>query len=201
MLKDEINLMLLSLMKNEKKFKNFYTSGYFPYSKDKSFKGAVAIINNKAIVSFIEDINDENKVIATASFLDNTTIIVQLNGKDFLRTQFNNLPRRCKCSSNLDNIISDISSIQRHCAEAEQKLTSKKTNFIRNIFSKTNQVSSHTLSKQDVTTILKNTIDKLDKTQSLTTRNEISPKVYQATLKSNPTSYINHSINDNEPEI
>ena len=98
-------------MLKEKKFKNFYNSGYYSYSKDKSFKGSIAIINNKAIVSFIEDINDENKVIATASFLDNTTIIVQLNGKDFLRTQFNNLPRRCKCSSNLENIINDFISL------------------------------------------------------------------------------------------
>lgn len=80
MLKNEINLTLSSLMKNKKAFKKFYKTGYFSYSKDKPFDEAVAIVNDKAIVSFLQDVDYDSKVIATAAFQDNTTIIIQLNG-------------------------------------------------------------------------------------------------------------------------
>lgn len=199
MLKNEINLMLSSLMSNKKALKKFYKAGYFSYSKDKPFEGAVAIVNDKAIVSFLQDVNDDSKVVATATFQDNTTIIIQLNGEEFSRIQFGNLP--CRLSSSLESVISDISSVRRHCAETEERLTSSNPNFIRSIFSKTSQSSDRKLSKQDVRFLLQTTLDKLQETRNLHNRNEVSPKVETTSFATNPTSNISPSINDKIPEI
>lgn len=199
MLKDEIDLMLSSLMNNRKALKKFYKTGYFSYHQDKSFKGAVAIVNDKAIVSFLQDVDDDSKVIATATFQNNTTIIIQLNGDYFSRTQFGKLPERC--ISNREAIISDISLLRGYCAEAEERLTSGKSHFIRSIFSKKSQSSDRKLSKQDVRFMLETTLDKLHETLTLNNRSEVSPRVNTTISASNTTSNINPSINDKTPEI
>lgn len=178
--------------------KKFYTAGYFSYSKDKPFEGAVAIVNDKAIVSFSQDANDDSKEIATATFQDNTTII-QLNGEEFSRIQFGKLP--CRLSSSLESVISDISSVRKHCAEAEERLTSSKLNFIRSIFSKTLHSPDKKLSKQDVRFLLETTLSKLQETRNLNNRNEVSPKVETTSIATNTTSNIHPSINDKTPEI
>ncbi len=200
MLKDEINLMLSSLINNKKAFKKFYRTGYFSYSKDKLFKGAVAIVNDKAIMSFLQDVDDDSKVIATATFQDNnTTIIIQLNGEDFSRIQFGNLP--CKLSSNLKSVINDISSVCRHCDEAKRKLICSNQNFIKSIFSKISQSSYRNLSKQDIRILMETTLDKLHETRNLHNRNEISPKVETTNFETKTTSDIQTSINNKTLEI
>ena len=199
MLKNEINSMLSSLMNSKKAFKKFYKTGYFPYPEDKPFEGAVAIVNDTAIVSFLQDINDDSKVIATATFQDNTTIIIQLNGEYFSRTRFGKLPIRL--SSNLESVINDISSVRRHCAEAEERLTSSNPNFIKSIFSKNTPSSDRKLSKENVRFLLQTTLDKLQETRNLNNRNEVSPKVEITSIATNTTSNIHPSINDKTPEI
>ena len=199
MLKNEINLMLSLLMNNKKAFRKFYKTGYFSYSKDKPFDGAVAIVNDKAIVSFLQDVDDNSKVIATAAFQDNTTIVIQLNEEKFSRIQFGTLP--CRLSSTLESVISDISSVRKHCAEAKERLTSSNHNFIRNIFSKTSHFPDKKLSKQDVGFLLETTLSKLQETRNLNNRNEVSPKVEATSIATNATSNIHPSINDKTPEI
>lgn len=199
MLKDEINLTLSSLMKNKKDFKKFYKTGYFSCSKDKPFEGAVAIVNDKVIVSFLQDVDDDSKVIATAAFQDNTTIVIQLNGEEFSRIQFGNLP--CRLSSSLESVISDISSVRRHCAEAEERLTSSNPNFIKSIFSKNTPSSDRKLSKEKVRFLLQTTLDKLQETRNLNNRNEVFPKVETTSFATNTTSNIKPSFNDKTPEI
>lgn len=198
MLKDEINLMLSSLMNNKKVFRKFYKTGYFSYSKDKTFDGAIAIVNDKAIVSFLQDVDDDSKVIATTTFQDNTTIVIQLNGEEFSRIQFGKLP--CRLSSSLDSVISDISSVRRHCAKAEERLTSSNPNLIKSIFSKNTLSLDRKLSKEDVRFMLQTTLDKLHETRNLNNRNEVSPKV-QTSSHVPTTSNIHPSINDKTPEI
>ena len=198
MLKDEINLMLSSLMNNKKAFRKFYKTGYFSYSKDKPFDGAIAIVNDKAIVSFLQDVDDDSKVIATTTFQDNTTIVIQLNGEEFSRIQFGKLP--CRLSSSLDSVISDISSVRRHCAKAEERLTSSNPNLIKSIFSKNTPSLDRKLSKEDVRFMLQTTLDKLHETRNLNNRNEVSPKV-QTSSHVPTTSNIHPSINDKTPEI
>lgn len=197
MLKDEINLMLLSLMDNN--FKRFYKTGYFSYSKDKSFKGAVAIVNDKAIVSFLQNVDDENEVIATASFHDHTAVILQLMDNDFSRIQFGKLPRRY--SLGRESVISEIASIRKRCAEAEERLASGKFHSIKSIFSKASQPASEKLSKQDVRFLLENTLEKLHKSQNLNNRNEISPKVETTNAVNSSTPIIDPTILDKTQEI
>lgn len=199
MLKDEINLMLSSLMNNKKAFRKFYKTGYFSYSKDKPFDGAIAIVNDKAIVSFLQDVDDDSKVIATTTFQDTTTIVIQLNGEEFSRIQFGNLP--CRLSSSLESVISDISSVRRHCAEAEERLISSNPNFIKSIFSKNTPSSDRKLSRKKVRFLLQTTLDKLQETRNLNNRNEVSPKVETTSFATNTTSYIQPFINDKTPEI
>lgn len=199
MLKDEIKFMLSSIIANKRAFEKFYKTGYFSYSKDKPFKEAVAIVNDKAIVSFLQNVDDDSEVIATASFQDNTTLIFQLMGDNFSRTQFGIIPQRY--SSHRKSIISDIASVRRNCAEVEERVTSSNPNFIKSIFSKDSQSSVKKLSKQDVRFLLENTLDKLHKSRNLNNRSEISPKVETTSLVTDSTYSISHSINDKTPEI
>ena len=138
-------------------------------------------------------------MIATAAFQDNTTIVIQLNGEEFSRIQFGNLP--CRLSSSLESVISDISSVRRHCAEAEERLTSSNSNFIKSIFSKNTPSSDRKLSKEKVRFLLQTTLDKLQETRNLNNRNEVFPKVETTSFATNTTSNIKPSINDKTPEI
>lgn len=188
MLKDEINLMLLSLINNKRALKKFYKTGFFSYPKHNPFKGAVAIVNNKAIVSFLQNVDNENEVIATASFQDNTTFVFQLKGDNFSRTQFGNLPHRC--SSNRESVISDISSIRKYCAETEERLISSNPHFINRIFSKVSHPTREELSKEDVKFLLENTLNKLHKSQNLNSRNKAFPKVKPTRIVKSNTPII-----------
>ena len=173
MLKDECELMLLSLINNKKALRKFYKTGYSSYSSnDESFKGAATIVEGDTIMSFMQDVNDESKVIATATYRD-TTIIIQLNEEEFLRTQLGGAP--CGMKSTRESAIGNISSVKRHCAEAEEKLKSEK--FIRKMFSKSSNLSDKKISKKDVRIMLETTFDKLKKTLNLNNRNQVSPKV------------------------
>lgn len=199
MLKSETNLMLSSLIQSKKDLRKFYKTGYCEYSGDKKFKGSLAVVNDKAIVSFLQDIDDDSKVIATVAFQDNTTIIIQLDGEDFSRTQFGQL--NYKYSSNRESIISDLSLLRRYCAEAEEKVKSSNPHFIRNIFFKLSKASERRLSRQDVKILMENMLDKLNKSRNINNRNRISPKVEITAASNNSTSKTHHFINDRIPEI
>lgn len=197
-MKNEINLMLSSLMKNKRALAKFYKTGYFSYTKDKAFKGATAIVDGNAIVSFLQDANDDSKVIAIASFKNKKATIVQLSGEEFCRTQFGMVSG--KLSSSLASIKCDISSVRRHCAEAEEKL--RGCSFIRRIFSKPTQSSDIKLSKKDVRFMLENALDKLHDARNLNNRNEVSPKVeitsFATSTTKNSKSLINETIQERQ---
>ena len=183
MVQDEIKEMLTLLMENKKAFKKFYKTGHFSFDKGELFKGEVAIINDKAIISFLQDANDETKVVATANFQDNSTFILKLFGENFSQYKSNmrNVYTSRMHKANRDEIIDDIASIRKHCAEAEEKAKSIQSQSIRSkvveILKHSDDNSDYKISKQEILLLLEDTINKLNKTRNLDERNKISPRV------------------------
>lgn len=179
MVQDEIKTMLTLLMENKKAFKKFYKTGHFSYDKDELFKGEVAIINDKAVISFLQDMNDETKIVATANFQNSGTFILKLFGENFsqyksnLRNAYTSRMHKAK----RDEIIDDIASIRKHCAEAEEKSKSMQNQSIRSKFAEILKHSDDKISKKAVLLLLEDTINKLNKTRNLDERNKISPKI------------------------
>lgn len=195
MIQDEIKAMLTLLVEDKKTFKRFYKTGYFLYNKDESFKGEVAIINDKAVISFLQDANDETKVVATANFQNSGTFILKLFGKNF--SQYKSKIRNTYTSrihkANRNEIIDDIDSIRKHCAETEEKSKSMKNQSIRSKLDKILKPSDDMLSKEEVLLLLEDTINELNKTRNLDERDKISPKVVVSPVSIDDIS--NESLN------
>lgn len=184
MVQDEIKTMLTLLMENKKAFKKFYKTGHFSYDKDELFQGEVAIINNKAVISFLQDMNDETKVVASANSQNSGTFILKLFGENF--SQYKSNMRNAYTSrihkANRDEIIDDIASIRKHCAETEEKSKSIQNQSIRSKLNEILKPSDDKISKEEVLFLLEDTINKLNKTRNLDERNKISPKVTVSTV-------------------
>lgn len=175
MLQDEIKTMLKFLIENRKNFRKFYKNGYFEYSKDNTFEGSVAIINNDTIVSFLKYINDDSKAIATIDFQNNGTIILNLFDDDFSMHNFGMKTFTNSYSSRIippthDDIVKKISYIIKCCEKAKK---SHSTFQYKNIF---NIKKHQSLSKKEIHSLLENTLNKLNKTKSLNEKNDIVPK-------------------------
>lgn len=187
MLQNEIKLMLKSLINNKKDFKKFYKTGHFSYSQNDSFKGEVAIINNsRSVISYLQDANDEFKVVATADFKDGGTLILKLfdknhshyeSGKNSYPSHIDGFHRLKMRKLSRDDLIRDISSIQRHCAEAKENVTSVKHHSIINRITSTLEASDEKLSKQEVLLLLENSLNHLDKARHIDELDEVCPKV------------------------
>ena len=76
-----------------------------------------------------------------------------------------------------DEIIDDIDSIRKRCAEAEEKSKSMQNQSIRSKFAEILKHSDDKISKKAVLLLLEDTINKLNKTRNLDERNKISPKI------------------------
>lgn len=166
MLQEQSKIMLSTLTKDKRAFKRFYRKGYFSYSGDENCKGKVAIVN-KAIISFLEDANDESRVVATVNFKDSGTFIYKLFGQDYSFSRFGQDPTILANTARVyirkkDDIIHDIGTIRKHCREAEKKASS-----IVAKFSTTSAHSDNKISAQDAFLLLQDTIDKLNKSRSL----------------------------------
>lgn len=174
MLQDEIKLMLLSVIEDRKKLSKLYKEGYFKYYDNKDYKGSIAVVNNKAVISFLEDINNESKMVATANFKNSGTLIYKLFDKNYSFSRIgkdpfiSNYGGRQIHMRDKNQIIEDISSIRKYCAEAEERSTAiQKESYILNKFNRIQNYSNSEISKEEVLSLLEDTVDKLDKTRYL----------------------------------
>lgn len=177
MIQEQAKLMLLALTQDKRKFNNFYKKGFFSYSKD--YIGKVAIVN-KALISLIEDPNDEARIVATASFQYSGTFIYKLLGKNYSFNQFGQDPTILTNTARIylrkkEDVIQDINSIRKHCKEAEKKAsTIQKVPSIVVKFNKILVQSDNTISSQDALLLLKGTLDGLNKLRNLNEVERIS---------------------------
>lgn len=177
MLQEEIKLMLLSLIENKRKFREFYRKGYFEYLDNKDYKGSIAIVNNKAVISLLEDINDETKAVATVNFKDSGILIYKLLGQNYSFSQFGQDPFRVTSeiynlrvhTKNKNEVIEDIETIRRHCIEAKENATSI-TGKIKQNLSKTN----NRISDKGTLILLQDTIAKLSQSRHLNEKDDVS---------------------------
>jgi len=178
MVQEKIKLMLLTLIEDKKSLRQFYKNGYFSYF-DEDCQGEVAICN-KAIISFLENSNDITSVVATASFHNSGILIYKLFGQNYLYKQFGRNPSTSIDTNmihlrNRSEVIKDISTIRKYCTKAQEKISSisdKSSDIIKlkpSLFQ-----PHHQISIQDVTVLLKNTLDKLDQTRQLDEVDQIS---------------------------
>lgn len=174
MLQDEIKSMLSSVISDDKKISDLYREGYFEYSNNKDCKGNIAVVNNKAVVSILEDVNDESKVIATVNFKNSGTLIYKLFDKNYSFSQIGQDPfKRVDGSSKTsmrskEEIIKDIESVRKHCRESKEKaMAVRKASLILSEFDLTNICSNSEISEQEILLLLKETINNLNKTRCL----------------------------------
>lgn len=175
MLQTEIKLMLQKLIKDKKSFRQLYKSGRFSYSKDKHFKGNIAVIGDKAVIAYLQDLNDENRAIATANFQENGIQILKLLGDNWSHYQFGWEENDTHTyrggyltkvhNYDKDKVVREIETICKFCDE-----TPKKESIIKSLGKKK-------LSKKQVSTLLLDTLDKLNRTRELDEKTEICPKV------------------------
>jgi hypothetical protein len=168
MIQEQAKLMLSTLCKDKKAFKNFYKKGYFSYSKDKNYKGEVAIVN-KAIISFLEDAKDESKAVATVNFQDSGTFIYKLFGENYSFNQFGQDSTILTNTARVhlrkkEEVIQDIAIIRRHCTEAEEKAYAIKKSA--SIVAKLVQ-SDKKISSQDALILLQDTLNRLNQSRHL----------------------------------
>ena len=87
MLQNEIQLMLQAIVEDKKNLKKFYKKGYFSYLNKEDYKGIVAIVNEKAVISFLEA-QQELKIMATIKFNNGGTYIYKLFGNNYSFSEF-----------------------------------------------------------------------------------------------------------------
>ena len=208
MLETEFRTMLEYVSNNRKAFKQLYKKGYFSYSKDGNFIGEAAIVNNKAVVAFLQEANNENHVVASTNFEEGANLIYKLSGDNFSLKQFGKSIMNMGMGKdyytsktyNPDKagIIRDINSVRIHCKEAREK-AEKQLSLSSKLFKKSS--SDERLSKKQVISLLEKTITKLpDRSQTTEqkhSRAEISPKVeISHAVAQNMASQDNRSIDN-----
>lgn len=192
-LQEEYKIMLDYIIKNKRAFSTLFRSNYYTYSKD-DLIGYFAIINDKALISYIEDINNTDRAIATANFTDNGLLIFKLLENNFSKYQkgWTNPLRphqfHVSKSSRLD-VIEQINCIKKHCDEAKEK--TKKLS----IFSK----PSKKLSKSQVKLLITDTLDGFCSSKQLDERNSLCSK-HTVNSVSLDTSTNNNSVLEQDLE-
>lgn len=199
MLQTEMKLMLEKLIKDKKSFKELYKTGSFSYSKDKPFKGEVVVVGDRALIAYLQDLNDENRAIATADFQENGTLIFKLLGDNWSQHQFDWEDKDTYTyggnysaivhNYDRDKVAREIETIRKHCAE-----TPKKESILQSLGKKK-------LTKKQVYSLLLETLDKLNRTKELSEKKEVCPKVEVGTLDTTEIPHQSVPEVDKSPEI
>ena len=192
-MKEKIKLMISKINNSKKAFNKLLRNGYYEFRDKENIEGGVALVNDKAIIAFLHEEDDETKVVGTVAFKDCGVVVYQLNGENFSRQQFgcqNLFSTGIKIPTyNLEDIEKDISTIYKHYAEVKEKSDSKFPFLLRKRF-KTK------LSKKDVSLLLGDTIDKLNKT-----RNKVFCEKISSTAKNNKSDEETVKHNNMEKDV
>ena len=175
MLQAEMRFMLEKLIKDKKSFRKLYKLGCISYSKDKPFTGEVVIVDERAVIAYLQDLNDENRAIATVNFQENGLQIFKLIGNNWSHHQFGWKEDDAYTYGGVfsakvhnydkDRVAREIETIRKFCDE-----TPKKESIIKSLGKKK-------LSKKQVSDLLLDTLDKLSRTRELDEKAEVCPKV------------------------
>ena len=199
MLQTEMRFMLEKLIKDKKSFRKLYKSGCIYYSKDKHFTGEVVIVDDRAVIAYLQDSNDENRVIATVNFKENGVQIFKLLGDNWSHHQFGWKDNDAHTYGGFytakvhnydkDRVRREIEIIRKFCGE-----TPKKGNIIKSL-------SKKKLSKKQVSSLLLDTLDKLSRTRELDEKSEVCPKVKVPSINNTETEHTSVFREDKTPEI
>lgn len=202
MVDNELQLMLKSIIGSKIAFNKFYRKGFYSYPKEDSFIGEVAIVNEKALASFLQDTTSKSNIVATVNFKDSGTSIYRVNGENSSFQQFgedinnsNGFHTFKAYTPNRKRILEDISSIKTHCTEKKNSFQSKKT--ITQLLDRFNSQKKK-LSRKEVYSLLNSTIDQLNKSINLDkkdSKREVSPKIYTESKIPNEDNINIDSIN------
>lgn len=169
-----------SMLCNRKTLNSLCRKGYIEYDNEGISHGEVAIISNKALLSFVKDVNDEQNVIAIANLNGSGTLAFQLYGNDFSQCEigFKDSPggfynatggNHFKKLSRKE-VIREIETIYIHCSEAKDNSSKFK---IKDLL-------SGKLTRHKVKTWLGETrqqLERIKRLESITKKKDISPKV------------------------
>ena len=199
MLQAEMRFMLEKLIKDKKSFRKLYKLGCISYSKDKPFTGEVVIVDERAVIAYLQDLNDENRAIATVNFQENGLQIFKLIGNNWSHHQFGWKEDDAYTYGGVfsakvhnydkDRVAREIETIRKFCDE-----TPKKESIIKSLGKKK-------LSKKQVSDLLLDTLDKLSRTRELDEKAEVCPKVEVSPINNIEIEQTATLKEDKTPEI
>lgn len=203
MLQNEMRFMLekiiKDIIKDKERFKKLYKSGYIDYSDNKPFTGKVVIVDDRAVIAYLQKLNDENSAIATADFQENGMQIFELLGDDWFHYQFGwkeddaytygGVYSAKAQNYNRNRVSREIETIRKFCAE-----TPKKESIIKSLGKKK-------LSKKQVSGLLLDTLDKLSRTRELGEKPEVCPRVKVPSIDTTGNGHAPVEKEDKTPEI
>lgn len=195
MIQDEIKQMIQKTSKDKIAIHKLSTKGYVSYSKNTNYIGAIATVNsqNNALVSYLQDINDDTQVVATVCFENGGTLVYGLFGERYFLRQvgknilnMNGTYTSRVYSPDINGIKQDINSIRLRCSESsEQKLP-----LIDLLISKSG------FSKEQIRGLLNTTLNELNNASFIKKQpKDISPKV-----KVSPILSQNNDV-ESDPKI
>lgn len=199
MLEAEMRFMLEKAITDKKTFRELYRKGVLSYGKEQQFNGKIAIVNNRAVIAFLQDSNDENNAIATMNFNENEVEIFKLLGKNWSHYQFGSKEDDAYTyggvySARANNYDRDriAREINRICGFCDK--TSKRESIIKALGEKK-------LSKKQVYSLLVDTLDKLTRTSELYEKAEVCPKVKVPPLSNSATKHSPTPKINKTPEL
>ncbi len=171
MLKKEAKSMMESLTEDKEKFEDFHSKGYFSYENE-SYKGNAAI-TEKDVISFLEDLNDRTKSIATINFQNGGTFVYELYGDDYSFSRFGKDPTVLTDTAKVyfptkEQVMHDINTIHRHCEESKEKAFAiEKAYEILEKFRSISIKANNQISSEDALLSLQNTLNALTQSKEI----------------------------------
>ncbi|MBO5004697.1 MAG: hypothetical protein J6D03_05545 [Clostridia bacterium] len=182
--------MLKEICNNKKTLRKLVKQGYLPYNTNPEFSGSIAIINDKAVLTYLQDTNDESRAIATTNFIDNGILIFKLDRGQCDETRvgwknkgFGKFGRLCAThiyKFNRESVTSQIHSARRHCMEAKEKaeLESSKSKISR-LIEGVKTKKDKRLSEKEILFLIKETLEVLTRPREAQVQSQVNIKHFK----------------------
>lgn len=176
-MQDELEKILKEISTNQKALKELTKKGHLSYKGMKESEGNIAIVNNKAVLSYLKYLNKKSKAIATASLVNKGTLVYRLDGEKCDETkvgwnskgikELGGFSAKQEHKISKEKVSSQIDLICKYCKQAKDKSKLKNS---RDIIKETVQNSTsepEKLSEKEVLDLLKETLKSLNKCKNI----------------------------------
>lgn len=188
--------MLKEICNDKKTLKKLVKQGYLTYNTDPEFSGSIAIINDKAVLTYLQDTNDESRAIATTNFIDNGILIFKLDKGQCDETrvgwknkgfgEFGGFYATQIYQFNRESVTSQIHSAHRHCIEAKEKaeLESSKSTISR-LIEGLKSKKDKSLSEKEILLLVRETLEALTRPREAQVQSQVNIRHFKNEKRNN----------------